>query len=106
MKVTRSYTDNASEWPELRAYIENGREVGEPTSSALSVTDEEYHEFWAGGPTKESVHNAMGAAFCTYAYERPGKLYWRITPEIENDGGRWRSYMRLLVSDKPKVTHG
>ena len=111
---------------ELVSYIESRFPVGEPTSSMLAVTGEEYVEI-CGRPvigagsegylcaTFSSKRSAIEAAvldFEKYAADKAGgTIYWRTKPELDEYKGRakrlkqypWRYYMRLLISSKPPL---
>lgn len=110
----------------LKARCEQGREVGEPTSMHMSATGEPYVVIGMqtnGAPATpgtvdegqarewafdaETAYFAALACFETYAHDRPGKLYWRWEPTLEQrkDGAArmvW-FYMRCFISDKPPL---
>ena len=75
-----------------------------------SVTGETFTELthaWPSGfgSIEETAEAAM-AAFQKYAEGKSGTLYWRIPPEIAYGAKqkKFAYYMRLLISDKPKVS--
>ena len=51
----------------------------------------------------ESCAEGARAAFDRYAEKRNGSLHWRVKPEFSTHPktGKWRFYMRLLISNKP-----
>lgn len=108
---------------ELRKACEEGRIVGPSTSSRLSVTGEPYvvighqvtmpsqpgvvdegQEMELAFDEETAYLSALGA-FELYAENRPGKLYWRIAPELGwfKKARRCAFYMRCLISDKEEV---
>jgi hypothetical protein len=117
----------------LKEHCERGREVGKPTSGALSVTGEPYfvigsqidgtpkepgtidegQEFeWAFD--EETAFFQAWNCFERYAHGKSGKLYWRIGPDLEERNIRnltsegpkklYQFYMRCLISDKPEIS--
>lgn len=106
----------------LKAAIEEGLEVGEPTSMAYAVTGEPYVAI--GSPVTpvsgvigvvgegvarelafdaETAYMAALGAFRAYAEDKTGKLYWRVEPELEQEGNRFVYYMRCLISNNPPL---
>ena len=94
----------------LRAYCESRFTVGEPSTRIYSVTGELHTELahhWSDGyKTAEQARLAAQDHFNKYAQDRSGTLYWRVPPELAFDPKRrkFAYYMRLLISDKPKVS--
>lgn len=118
---------------DLRAYCESRFPVGKPTDHARSVTGEPYavigyekaDDLGISGVVREGYERAdycltpeealwsVYASFCAYAEDKRGTLYWRVPPRIEKrqepaagrgvKQGRYRVYMRCLISDKPVV---
>src|SRR6266853_1652830 len=106
--------------------------IGKPTGTVLAVTGEHYVEITSlvdfdASRDVEQKHRNMGV-FKTYdisqeaidaalhnfrQYELwwagqnpPGfvpRLYWRIPPEIDTFEGKWKVYMRCLLSAKPPL---
>lgn len=116
----------------LKARIEAGRTIGAPTSTRLAVTGEPYVVVGSQddgipsqpGTVDEGLASEWGFdpetaffmalnCFAAYARDKPGKIYWRVTPRLEEHTvnhltrekpvKRFRFYMRLLVSDKPET---
>ena len=94
----------------VRSYCEGRFPVGPHADRMRSVTGETFTELthaWPSGfgSIEETAEAAM-AAFQKYAEGKSGTLYWRIPPEIAYGAKqkKFAYYMRLLISDKPKVS--
>jgi hypothetical protein len=95
----------------LRAYCESRFTVGESTKTWRSLTGESYTQLTAM-PFSEGFESAEIArldaqrSFDEYSKDKSGILYWRIVPEIALSTRRqkYSYYMRLLISDKPRIT--
>lgn len=114
---------------QLTSFIESRFPVGESTRSYLSVTGEPYvvvgHQpdhiptipgvVDEGFPREvafdeETACMSARSAFEAYAEGRRGVLYWRTKPSFEWDPSKKKRgqcclvYMRLLISDKPRIS--
>ncbi len=90
----------------LRAYCESKFPIGESTERYLSVTGQPYSQFCLGGYwDAEAARLGAQGCFDEYATGKSGTLYWRIVPEIAYGprNATYAFYMRLLISDKPRV---
>lgn len=77
----------------LRQELEEGFFVGEQATGPVSRTGESFQELYGTGG-----EDGAKEAFKTYAAGRGDRLYWRVTPEIERNSGKF--YMRVLVTNK------
>lgn len=114
---------------DLTVFIESRFPIGESTKSYRSVTGEPYvvigHQADGipaipgvvdeGFPIEvafdeETACMSARSAFEAYAENRIGNLYWRIKPQLEWDPSKKKRgqccivYMRLLISDKPRLS--
>jgi hypothetical protein len=91
----------------LLAYCEKNFPVGESTQRQKSVTGENYTELCRIGECLSAAGAREHAQdhFDRYSKGRKGTLYWRIVPEIAftPKKAKYGYYMRLLISDKPRV---
>jgi hypothetical protein len=93
----------------LRADCETGRAIGSkynPKHPGEAPTGEPYREIYSKGwaISEAQAFEDARVAFHDYAKDRPGKLYWRVRPEIAEGKGGWKYYMRLLISEKPDLS--
>ena len=95
----------------LRAYCESRFAVGESTKTWRSITGENYKELTArpfsdGFESPEAARVAAQQSFDDYSKDKSGIIYWRLTPEIALSTRRqkYSYYMRLLISDKPRIS--
>lgn len=97
--------ENARAVVDLLAFIESRFAVGAvPRLASISPTGEPYDVLAAGffQTIAQACDNAR-SAFEEYALSRSGILYWRISPEFEEEKRGWCYYMRLLISNKPVI---
>jgi len=94
----------------LRSYCEAKFPIGEPTSTSKSVTGQNYREL-CSLPSQTFISPkfariAAESRFEGFSENKSGILYWRITPEIAwaNRKHGFAYYMRLLISDKPRIS--
>lgn|ERR1700749_715945 len=112
--MTRVTTNSISYTPEsvreadiLKAYCESCFPVGDPSFSYKSA--ESYRELHSVTKDRYSsaviAREAARAHFNEYAKGKSGTLYWRVPPEIVYNSRKcgFVYYMRLLISNKPKV---
>jgi hypothetical protein len=94
----------------LKTYCESKFSVGPSTLTWQSVTGEPYTELCVPYPSglNSAAETRVAAQdhFDRYSANRHGVLYWRISPEIAFSVKRQRYsyYLRLLISDKPRIT--
>lgn len=91
-------------------WVRQDRDFGVPTRTELSVTGQRYVTLVADTPylDRGMAFLAGRGIFDSYARNRIGNLYWRMSPMIErikhDDGGSgYRVQMKLLISDNPVV---
>jgi len=99
----------------LRSECEQGYTIGPSALGPYSVTGETFTELCGVGPrddetheivylpTVEAAYDAAIAAFKAYASDKSGTLYWRVSPELGENKGKFAFYMRLLISDMPVI---
>lgn len=92
-----------------------GLPVGAPTVRALSVTGESYVTLVVGGVktegdkfpalinTKSEAITAYLNSVRIYARGRKGVLYWRHSPELHEENGKFTIYSRLLISERSPI---
>lgn len=86
--------------------------TGEPyvTISGSSIDREAYPT--ALSATEDEAVRLLRVSINRYADGKNGTLYWRVRPEtkqLDRNGrppehGRWTTYCRLLISDRPVKT--
>lgn len=93
----------------VRSYCESRFPLGERSNRMRSVTGETFTELCVSWPegfgTIDQAAEAAMAAFQKYAEGKSGTLYWRVPPEIAWGAKqkKFAYYMRLLISDKPRI---
>jgi hypothetical protein len=95
----------------LRAECERGFAVGPKFNTAYIhvlgkvgedsvASPEAFTEMVCLGNSEEGVYQEALKAFHAYASGKTGTLFWRVYPEIAGSDEEWRTYMRLLISNK------
>lgn len=93
----------------VRSYCEGRFPVGPSSERRRSITGETFTELcvsWHDGfATIELAGEAAMASFQKHANGKSGTLYWRVPPEIAwgSKQKKFAYYMRLLISDKPRI---